>query len=92
MLAAPRFIPRPSDPAPAEEYEHPTIAGLIGCFDLEWTQADRSVGEAWTGYVATLYHARLGDLGLDRDQVRQAIGAEGLREWESDVGREATEQ
>ena len=82
---------RPAEWVP-DEYEHPTISGLIGSFDFEWTVADRSVGETYTGYVATLYHAQLGDLALDRDQVRQALGAEGLLEWEIDVGHEATEQ
>lgn len=92
MFAAPRFIPRPATSVP-EEYEHPTIAGLIGTFDLEWVQPDRSVGETETGYVATLVCAQLGGLHLTRDMTRQAVGGlAALREWESEVGREATEQ
>lgn len=86
------YRPRPAEWVP-DEYEHPAIPGLIGSFDFEWTVADRSVGETETGYVATLVCAQLGGLHLTRDMTRQAVGGlAALREWESEVGREATEQ
>jgi len=89
MLAAPRFIPRPF-PDPSDEAEREVT--MVGTFDLEWTQADPSVGETVTGYVAWLLHADIGDLMLTREQVSRALGDDVLREWESEVGREATEQ
>lgn len=86
------YRPRPSEWVP-DEYEHPTITGLTGTFDLEWTQADPSVGETVTGYVATLTGGRVGGLLLTREQVMTAVGGlADLRAWEGVIGQEATEQ
>ena len=90
-MTAPRFTPRPLRDV-GDEYDHPSLEMLRGTFDIDWRQADRSVGETESGYVAALMHARFGGLYLTREQVMQALGASGLRDWEEYASEEANER